>query len=258
MHTMVDLNAGSGFIYGRAAPADQTGTRLNVLIDAALVSADQMKPPRDYLGASRIGEPCARKLVYEYTRAPKDDGRGFDGGTLRIFDVGHDLEDLCIGWLRSAGFDLRTRNRAGEQFGFSIAGGRIRGHIDGAIVDGPDIGTRWPALYEHKALGQKSWTDVVSRGVRAARPVYFAQVQLYMAYMQLAVALFTATNRNSLALYHEIVPFDAAEAQALSDKAVAVLRSAEAGELPPRIATTSDFYLCRCCPYARRCWEGHP
>ena len=254
MHDVIDLNAGSGFVYGRAALSD-SAMRLNALLDSALVAADRAKPARDYLGASRIGEPCSRKLVYEITRTPKDEGREFEGRTLRIFDIGHQLEDLCVGWLRSAGFDVRTRNRAGEQFGFSIAGGRIRGHIDGAIVAGPDIGIRWPALWEHKALGEKSWSDVISRGVRAARPVYFAQVQLYMAYMQLPVALFTATNRDSLALYHEVVPFDPAEAQALSDKAVAVIRAAEAGELPPRIAVAPDFYLCRCCPYARRCWE---
>ncbi len=256
MHDVIDLNAGSRFVYGRAASPDQAATRLNALIDSALVAADRAKPARDYLGASRIGEPCARKLVYEITSTPKDDGREFAARTLRIFEVGHQLEDLCVGWLRSAGLDVRTRNRAGEQFGFSIADGRIRGHIDGAIVDGPDIGIGWPALWEHKALGQKSWSDVISGGVRAARPVYLAQVQLYMAYMQLPVALFTATNRDSLALYHEIVPFDGAEAQPLSDKAVTVIRAAEAGELLPRIADTSDFYLCRFCPYAHRCWES--
>ena len=70
------------------------------------------------------------------------------------------------------------------------------------------------------------------------------------------MALFTATNRDSLALYHEIVPFDAAEAQALSDKAVAILRAVDAGELPPRIATASDFHLCRTCEYAKRCWDA--
>jgi hypothetical protein len=198
MQDIIDLNAGSGFVYRRAA-ADPAASQLNVLIDAALVAADRVKP-RDYLGASRIGEPCSRKLVYEVTGTPKDDGHEFNGSTLRIFEAGHLFENLCVGWLRGAGFDVRTRNRAGEQFGFSIAGGRIRGHIDGAIVDGPDIGIRWPALWEHEALGEKSWCDVVSRGVRAARPVYFAQVQLYMAYMQLPVALFTATNRLAGAL----------------------------------------------------------
>src|SRR6266511_685955 len=183
MYPIVDLNQGSGFVYGRATPVDDTAAYLSTLIDAALVAADRSKPARDYLGASRIGEPCARKLVYEVTQAPKDDGREFDGAILRIFDTGHQLEALCIHWLRAAGFDLRTRNRSGEQFGFSIADGRIRGHIDGVIIDGPAVGVVWPALFEHKALGQKSWNDVVKRGVRGARPVYFAQVQLYMAYM---------------------------------------------------------------------------
>ena len=79
-----------------------------------------------------------------------------------------------------------------------------------------------------------------------------------MAYMELEVALFTALNKDSQALHHEVVPFDPAEAQALSDKAVDVIRAAEAGELPPRIASAPDFYLCRLCDYARRCWgTGH-
>ena len=256
MNRVIDLNPGSGFVYGRTTSRDRIVERLNARIDAALVAANRDKPPRDYLGASRIGEPCSRRLAYEMSGAPKDDGRDFGGAILRIFDVGHQLEDLCIRWLRTAGFDLRTGNRSGEQFGFTIADGRIRGHIDGVIVDGPDVGVAWPALWEHKALGQKSWTDVVKRGVRVARPIYFAQVQLYMAYMALAVALFTATNRDSLALYHEIVPFDAAEAQALSDKAVAILRAVDAGELPPRIVTASDFHICRTCEYAKRCWDA--
>ena len=69
------------------------------------------------------------------------------------------------------------------------------------------------------------------------------------------IALLTALNRDSLALHHEVVPFDAAEAQRLSDRAVDILRAAEAGELPPRVAANADSYLCRFCPYAVRCWE---
>ena len=76
-----------------------------------------------------------------------------------------------------------------------------------------------------------------------------------MAYMELEIALFTVLNKDSQELHHEIVAFDARAAQALSDKAVEVIRAAEAGELPPRIAASSDFYLCRWCAYAERCWE---
>jgi hypothetical protein len=253
---MIDLNHSSGFVYGAGARETSIGQRVNALIDSALAAARARQPERDYLGASRLGEPCARRLAYEFTHAATDEGRDFDGAMLRIFEAGHRFEALSIEWLRAAGFDLRTHNRNDEQFGFSAAGGRFRGHIDGVIVAGPDIGLPWPALWEHKAVGAKSWTDIVKHGLRAAKPLYFAQVQIYMAYMEAGVALFTALNKDNQALCHEAVWFDAGAAQALSDKAVDILRTVDAGELPPRIAGASDFYICRSCPYAQRCWES--
>ena len=252
---MIDLNHASGFVYGRGYPAEHAGQRITALIDRTLVDANRRQKPRDYLGASRIGEPCVRKLVFEFTHTPPDPGKDFDGGTLRIFAAGHQFEDLSIRWLRAAGFDLRTQGTDDGQFGFETAGGRIKGHIDGVIVGGPDIGIAWPALWEHKALKASSWNDTVKRGVCLSKPVYYAQVQIYMAYMDLSVALFTALNKDTQALHHEVVPFVAAEAQALSDKAIDVIRAADAGELPPRIAAHPDFYLCRWCSHARRCWE---
>jgi CRISPR/Cas system-associated exonuclease Cas4 (RecB family) len=256
MEAMIDLNSGSGFVYGGLSAVCDVGVRINTLIDAALEAAARARPRRDYLGGSRIGEPCARRLAYEVTLTPVDDGKEFDGRLLRIFDAGHQFEDLTIRWLQAAGFDLRTRGRDGRQFGFSIAGGRVRGHIDGVIVTGPKVGITWPALFEHKALNQKSWTELVKHGLRQAKPIYFAQCQLYMAYMELGVALLTAMNKNTQELYHEVVPLDPAEAQTLSDKAVDIVRAIAAEELPPRVAAAPDFYLCRMCPYALRCWEG--
>ena len=217
----LDLNHHSGLIYGIAADgrADTTA-RVNAHIDAAITARNQRQAPRDYLGGSRIGEECARKLVYEVTHTTKDTGRDFPAGILRIFDAGHQIEALAIRWLRQAGFDLRDRNAEGTQFGFTAADGKLRGHADGVIVAGPDIGIRWPALWESKALGQKSWTDLVKHGLRQSKPIYFAQVQLYMAYFELEVALLTAVNRDSLALHHEAVPFDAAEAQRLPEASI--------------------------------------
>ena len=255
---MLDLNHAAGLVYGTGStrePADDITARINAHIDAALVSWHRRQQPRDYLGGSRVGEPCARKLVYEISHTSKDPGRDFTAETLRIFDAGHQFEALSIRWLRQAGFDLRDRGADGKQFGFSVAGGQMRGHADGVIVDGPDVGICWPALFEHKAINAKSWNDLVKRGLRQSKPIYFAQVQLYMAYLHLGVTLLTALNRDTLLLHHEVVPFDANEAQRLSDRAVDILRAAAVNELPPRIAADADFYLCRMCPYAARCWE---
>lgn len=251
---MIDLNHGSGFVYGDA-PIDDMATRVNRLLDDALLAERRAETPRDYLGASRIGEPCARRLAFEITATPADAGRGFDGRALRIFAAGHVFETLSIRWLRAAGFDLRTERRDGGQFGFTTANGRIRGHIDGVIVGGPDVNLPWPALWEHKALNARSWEELVKKGLKIAKPLYWAQVQIYMAYLDVPVTLFSALNKNTQELFHEAVPFNPADAQALSDRAVTILRAVDAQELPPRVAATPDHWQCRFCDYAGRCWE---
>ena len=55
-------------------------------------------------------------------------------------------------------------------------------------------------------------------------------------------------------LHHELVPFDADLAQRMSDRGVRILRATDAGELLPRLAANRDFFECRFCPWAERCW----
>jgi len=254
---MLDFNHGSDKppLDPRALPI---AVRINELVDAALIAEREKQPRREYLGASMLGDPCSRRIQYEYVGAPKDPGKDFNGQTLRIFAAGHQFEALSINWLRAAGFDLRTHKADGGQFGFSVAKGRIKGHIDGVIVGGPSWFV-FPSLWEHKALKDKSWQDLAKRGLAISKPLYAAQVALYQGYMpDLArcPALFTALNKDTQELYHELVPFDASLAQSTSDKAVNILQATDAGQQLPRIAANPDFYLCLCCPYAERCWHG--
>jgi len=246
-------------------PRPSMAERINAAIDAALIAEREAAPPRTYLGASRLGHACERALQFEFTAAPKDDGADFGGRVLRIFEIGHQLEDLAIRWLRAAGIDLYTRkgNRPdGEQFGFSVAGGRIRGHVDGIIAAASALlGLQTPALWECKTMNAKNWRACVKDGVRKSKPVYAAQIAIYQAYMEPSIpgisaapALFTAINKDTAELHHELVPFDAELAQRMSDRAVRILQATDAGELLPRIAQARDFFECRFCPYASRCW----
>ena len=241
------------------------GERINAAVDAALEADRAATPPRDYLGASRLGHACERALQFEFAGVPKDEGQDFSGRSLRIFAIGHQLEDLAIRWLRAAGLDLYTRkgNRPdGEQFGFSVAGGRIRGHVDGIVAQAPAaLGLHTPALWECKTMNAKNWRACVKDGVTIAKPVYAAQIALYQAYMEATVpgisaapALFTAINKDTAELHHELVPFDADLAQRMSDRGVRILRATDADELLPRIAANRDFFECRFCPWAERCW----
>jgi hypothetical protein len=69
----IDLNHGSGYVYG-GTTVHPAVSRINDLIDAALAAERRKTPPRDYLGASRIGEPCSRRLVSEFTGTLPDEG----------------------------------------------------------------------------------------------------------------------------------------------------------------------------------------
>ena len=108
--------------------------QVTVLVDVGMQQARACQSERQYLGASRLGVACERALQFEYAKAPVDYGRDVAGRMLRIFERGHVMEDCMVAWLRDAGFDLRTRKAEGEQFGFSVADGRLQGHIDGVIV----------------------------------------------------------------------------------------------------------------------------
>jgi len=231
--------------------------RFEALIDAGLQAREQQQTRRRYLGASRLGASCERQLQYEYAQAPVDPDKGFSGRILRIFERGHRTEDAFVGWLRAAGFILKTEGKDGQQFGFSVADGKLQGHCDGVFVDGPE-GFAYPALWEAKCLGQKGFSALKKSGLAVAKPVYAAQVAVYQTYLGLHdnPAIFTAVNADTMEIYAELVPFDATLAQKMSDRAVRVIQATEAGELLPRSFAQADHFECRFCSYAQRCWGG--
>jgi hypothetical protein len=204
-------------------------------------------------------------LQYEYTHTPRD--KAFSGRTLRIFEMGHAIEEMALNWLKGAGFDIQTRHEDGRPFGFSAASGCIQGHVDGIIYSGPiEAGMAYPALWECKSMNAKAWKQTFEKGVRLAKPVYAVQIALYQAYMEETVpgisqnpALFTAVNKDTAEIYHELVPFDATLAQEASDRGVNILRATKAGETGqeylPRISLDPGHFECRFCDWKERCWQ---
>jgi hypothetical protein len=226
--------------------------QINELLDAKLLEQHKNQEKRDYLGASMLGDECTRKIQLQYMKHESD----LSAQNLRTFAIGHCLEDLIAEWLWLAGFDLKTRNENGEQFGFSHANGKIAGHCDGIIFGGPDF-CKYPCLWECKTLNNKSWSDTAKRGVLVTKPLYFAQVQLYMAYLSLDEnpCLFTALNKDTSELYHELIPFDTEAAQRYSDRAVQVIKATENNELLPCVSNDSSFYRCKMCSYSQVCFQ---
>ena len=241
--------------------------KISILIDKSLTQENEKQEPRNYLGASRLGVSCSRALQFEYTNTPKDENQNFTGKTLRIFQAGHVFEELAIKWLRQAGFDLITEKKDGFQFGFSALNGKIKGHVDGVIIDAPkelksDLNLTFPMLWECKSLNNKSFNDTVKKGLAISKPIYAAQIAIYQAYMESSIdgisqnpTLFTAINKDTAELYFELIKFDQALAQKLSDKAVRIITSVQAGELLPRISSDSSYFECKFCPWQERCFN---
>ncbi|RZI46696.1 hypothetical protein EQU50_03445 [Candidatus Finniella inopinata] len=247
-----------------SSTGDTPSDTINKLIDDALQQDHALKLGRDYLGASRLGEPCARALQYDYTQTSRD--KPFTGQTLRIFEMGHMLEKRTWQWLQGAGFVIDTHDPAtGEVYGFSAAQGQLQGHVDGIMWQVPESlepAIKVPAIWECKSLNAKSWKHLVDKGVKVSKPVYAVQIALYQAYMEELIpgvsqnpALLTAVNKDTSEIYHEFVPFDAALAQTASDRAVHILRATQAGETLPRISQDPDSFYCRFCDWQNTCWK---
>lgn len=240
-------------------PAEPLNASINILLDAALAAENAKQKPRPYLGGSRLGVECLRALAFEWFAQRSGKVQTFGGRALRRFALGHMQETETARWLRLAGFDLKTADPEGHQFGFAVAKDeatgeyQMRGHIDGAIVDGP-IALPYPLLWEHKIMNAKKWKTFTDKGVVVSHPVYWGQIHVYMGYMDLAWTLFTAWNSDTSELAFELVPFNAQVAQDMTDRGVRVLEARVPQDLP-RIAREPTDYRCKWCEHANECWS---
>jgi hypothetical protein len=225
---------------------------VNVAVNDAIERAAAAKAelPRPYLGASIVGDGCARKIQYDWWCAPALPAR-----VRNIFDRGHYFEDVARRHLIAAGFKFAPP----EVLAFSAADGLLRGHADGIIIAGPNpldgVLFSYPFLWECKALNAKNWRAIERDGLEKTFPKYAAQVALYQAYLDKTnPALFTAVNADTCELLHFWVPFSAERAQEASDRAVAIIEATRASELLPRAYDNPDDWRCRVCPHRVRCW----
>ena len=261
--------------FAQATQTERVSHALSTLIGAAQAAQREQQGRRDYLGASLLGEECLRRLRYEYEGAPADPGREPSPEILRVFQRGHDAEARMAGYLRAAGFDLRTEKPDGGQWGFYAAKdpetgkARIQGHADGIIRGwsptyeaqwAPDgwtwaDGLEFPMLWENKGLKHRSFQDLKNKGLKGSKPLYYAQINLYMAYLDIPRALFTAEDQDTCEIWADVLTFDIEAAQTASDRGVTVITAPSVDTLP-RLGKDKDAWQCRFCSFQDRCWAG--
>jgi hypothetical protein len=201
---------------------------------------------RPHLGASLIGHACERYLwlTFRWAGAKK-----FTGRMLRLFETGQLAEARFVANLRRIGVEVHDVQPDGTQWRVMALGGHFAGSMDGACVGLPEAPKTWHVL-EFKTHNEKSFTELVKKGVLAAKPQHYAQMQIYMGLTGMERAMYMAVNKNTDELYSERVEFDPVEFAKLMARAERVVK---ASEPPLRCSTDPSWFVCKMCDFADLC-----
>lgn len=182
---------------------------------------------RPHLGASLLGNPCRRALWFSFRWALAPN---FPGRVLRLFDTGNREEGRIVADLRNAGITVFDRDPdTGKQFRVSFCE-HSGGSLDGIACGFEESPKKWHVV-EFKTHNEKSFSELKSNGVQAAKPYHYAQMQVYMFKMaeqfpgEFDRAMYIAVNKNTDEIYGERVKLDHLFAQQTIGKAVSVIDS---------------------------------
>lgn len=201
---------------------------------------------RPHLGASLIGHACERYLwlTFRWAGAKK-----FTGRMLRLFETGQLAEARFVANLRRIGVEVHDVQPDGTQWRVMALGGHFAGSMDGACVGLPEAPKTWHVL-EFKTHNEKSFTELVKKGVLAAKPQHYAQMQIYMGLTGMERAMYMAVNKNNDELYSERVEFDPVEFAKLMARAERVVN---ANEPPLRCSNDPSWFVCKMCDFNDMC-----
>lgn len=225
---------------------------------------------RGHLGASKIGEDCARALYYSFhwvgedARADSYDKKGNlvetgpenEARMLRLWNRGHVEEARFIALLLSIGVRVVQQDAKGKQLRFAMHAGHYSGSMDGIGFGCPDVPAGERVLLEFKTYNDKRFKDLTNNGVAMSDEKYYVQIQQYMGKFGLRWTLFMAVNKNDDMLHAELVEYREDVAQQYQDRALTIIR---ADRPPPKIRNASSgYYACRFCNFNRLCHLGRP
>jgi hypothetical protein len=196
--------------------------------------------PSKRLGLSHAGHKCDRFLWLKFRWALPDQ---FTPQRLRLLDTGNREERRVIAELKRIGYHVVDKDpETNRQFFVSLGhvGGMLDGKVTG-VVEAP----KSEHLLELKSINQKGMDRLKQRGLKSAKPDYWAQCQVYMHLAGLERTLFVAVCKNDDSIYVERVKLDDAKARELMQRAVAITHEpappAKMNEdYPPCVYTSKD------------------
>ena len=207
----------------------------------------QSKGMRPHLGASLLGHPCDRWLWLSFRWAVAEQ---HSGRVLRLFRRGQREETVIIEDLRRIGVMVEDHP---EQVRVDF-GAHVSGSLDGIIASGEPEAPKKRHILEIKTHNAKSFKDIQNKGVQAAKPMHWSQMQVYMHGTGIDRALYVAVCKDDDSLYAERVRHDPKAAQAMVDRG---RRITLAERMPEPLSADPTWYQCKFCAAHDFCHEIH-
>lgn len=204
---------------------------------------------REYLGASIIGHECDRYLWLYFRGLFAED---HEGRLYRLFNRGQREEEVFVEELRMIGCEVYDRDpETQKQFEVTFFGGLFGGHLDAVALGIPEA-PKTPHVVEMKTHSDASFKKLQKLGVQAAKPMHYAQMQVYMGGMGFERALYMAVNKDNDELYTERIEFNKDVFNGILARAKRIMLAAEA---PSRCTEKREDYRCKMCDAREVCWR---
>lgn len=197
------------------------------------------------ISVSLAGAECHRSLWYEFRWCSVAEPA--TGKRQRLFERGQDDEDKMIRDLRAIGVEVW-----GEQEKARAVHGWVRGKLDG-IARGLLEAPATTHVVECKSVNTKGFNAIKKDGVRKAKPLHHAQIQLYMHILGYTRGFYYVKCADSQEYWSERVNYDVDFCLRL----LATLERIIFSDHPPaRISEAPESWLCRWCKHHSVCHLG--
>lgn len=191
---------------------------------------------------------CDRYLWLSFRWASEPEKKS--AKTLGRFKTGNIYEQRIIELCRQASIDVVDLDpETGRQFKLYSLGGHCRGKLDGFAHNVPEA-PKARHILEIKATNDKSWKEIVKKGVQLAKPAHWMQCQKYMHRTGVERTLYIVANTNTDELHSERIRYDALAAITNEARLERIIKSNSA---PSRIQEDQSKWPCIFCRQKEVC-----
>lgn len=193
-----------------------------------------------HIGPSFVGHPCDRYIWFKFRSVMEED---IDPRMQRVFARGSREEAVIVRYLKSVGVDIRA---TGSKQITVTPSKWMKGHPDGIIVSGLKESPSHKHIAEFKTSNYRGFASLVRDGVQKAKPMHYAQMQVYMYATGIERAFYMVINKNDDDIYTERVKLDAQYAKSLVAKADTLATE-------PNMPNGCNDFHCNMCEYKAYC-----